>query len=201
MRKRYISSRSRLTASHLLVEVRTTIAGHVFSLTGAGEFGFHLVRVETASIQESTPVYDPRVYGAVMAIEWIGDTLVLGTAYGYIKVWGQREGALQEWHTIRVAEGTEVTSLATRGQPAQFKLVIATRDRVIALFDITPLAVMEVYAVQMERTVARTVAFSGDQDIFVLGMFDGMMYVQLRVSGIRAFRIEQVHNPQSGGEG
>ncbi|EIN09760.1 WD40 repeat-like protein [Punctularia strigosozonata HHB-11173 SS5] len=146
------------------------------SLACGGEFGFHVVCVETASIQGGTPVYDPRVYGAVMAIEWIGDTLVLGTAYGYIKIWGQREGALQEWHTIRVAEGTEVTSLATRGQPAQFKLAIATRDRVNALFDITPLAVMEVYAVQMEKTVARTVAFSGDQDIFVLGMFDGMIY-------------------------
>ncbi|EIN13259.1 WD40 repeat-like protein [Punctularia strigosozonata HHB-11173 SS5] len=146
-------------------------------LACGGEFGACLIHIETTTIQKNHPAYDLRVHGAVMAMEWVGNTLVLGSAYGYMKIWGLQRGVLEEWHTFRVAEGTEVTSLAIRGQPARFKLAVATRDHVVVRLDITPDEVTEIFAVQLEKTFARTVVFTGDRDdIQLLGMFDGMMY-------------------------
>jgi hypothetical protein len=38
------------------------------------------------------PHYDARVYGAVVVLKWIEEMLVIGTAYGYLKVWAQHNG-------------------------------------------------------------------------------------------------------------
>jgi hypothetical protein len=84
---------------------------------------------------------------------------------------------------MRVAEGTEITSIDTRMRAGRLSVAAATRDRIIVRMDFTSDQISEIFAVQLQKTVARTVAFAGDGDgeeLMLLGMFDGMLYT-LRV--------------------
>jgi hypothetical protein len=56
-----------------------------------GEFGIHIVDVEMARRRKKNrPPFNARVYGAVVTLKWMGDMLVIGTMYGYISIWADR---------------------------------------------------------------------------------------------------------------
>jgi hypothetical protein len=79
---------------------------------------------------------------------------------------------------MRIAEGTEITSIDTRIRSGRLKVAVATRDRVVARIDCTRDQVWEMFAIKLQKTVARAIAFAGDSDdkLMLLGMFDGMLH-------------------------
>jgi hypothetical protein len=39
---------------------------------------------------------------------------------------------LEEWHTMQIAEGTEITSIDTHIRSGRLKVTVATQDQVVA---------------------------------------------------------------------
>ena len=84
---------------------------------------------------------------------------------------------IEEWHTIRVAEGAEVTAIAARMKGTRLNVAVASRSRIVARIDIVRDRTFDIFAVEMEKTVARTLAFAGEGDgLLVLGLYDGMLH-------------------------
>lgn len=80
---------------------------------------------------------------------------------------------------VRVAEGSEITDIATFTEPgSRLRVAVATRERIICRLDFNSDTMWEIFGVRLERTLPKAVAFAENgADLWVLGMYDGNLYV------------------------
>lgn len=86
---------------------------------------------------------------------------------------------LQQWHVVRVAEGSEITDIATFTEPgSRLRVAVAARDQMICRLDFTSDNMCEIFGIRLERTLPKMVAFAENGvDLWILGMYDGNLYV------------------------
>ncbi|KAG1750309.1 WD40-repeat-containing domain protein [Suillus occidentalis] len=105
------------------------------------------------------------------------ETLCYGTGLGYI-IFLRRSVAdktFQEISTKRLGSGFEITCLSWRSTPSEGNLRIAVgmRDKMIQVLTLNANSQLQsVFAVRLENTVPKSVAFADNRGIYVFGLYD-----------------------------
>ncbi|KAI0740242.1 WD40-repeat-containing domain protein [Earliella scabrosa] len=137
-----------------------------------------LVRAtETGELRE-TPQYFRQVDGAVTTMHWLNlKLLMFGTSYGYVHIWDNLEHKFEHRVRLRVRGGSEIISIASRGQENGFRLAVGTLDCNIVSFnydggDTTT----GIFGISSFVVIPRAMSYQDNNNIRVLSLHNGFMY-------------------------
>ncbi|EPQ50208.1 WD40 repeat-like protein [Gloeophyllum trabeum ATCC 11539] len=149
-------------------------------LASGGEYG-----VQLWSLKDYAPIATPitsGLRGPTSSIAWlereIGETLVYGTALGWLGCWRQNSTEFKELCAHRTGEGCEIASLAT--DAGTCRIASAARDGSIQVWTFNAEeSLISLFSVRLDRTTPICVAFKDNttKDIFVFGIYDGERFV------------------------
>ncbi|KAK7451284.1 hypothetical protein VKT23_012624 [Stygiomarasmius scandens] len=118
-------------------------------------------------------------HGGTTAITWIKrdgtEGLVYGTHDGYLVFCRPLNQTFEEAQCLEVPHASEVNSLVY--DPTTNRLVVANREGVIGLFIIDPTEMTvdrKVWAVKVDESIPRALAFNSRLDVVVFGVHDGV---------------------------
>ncbi|KAG1850993.1 uncharacterized protein F5891DRAFT_950752, partial [Suillus fuscotomentosus] len=121
--------------------------------------------------------------GTVSCAVWITtrlamtETLCYGTGLGYI-VFLRRSPVdmlFQETCTRRLGSGFEITCLSwDMSSEGSTRIAVGTRDKIVQVLVLNTNSQLEaVFAVRLDNTVPKSVAFADDKGVYVFGLYDG----------------------------
>ncbi|KAG2106904.1 WD40-repeat-containing domain protein [Suillus cothurnatus] len=106
------------------------------------------------------------------------ETLCYGTGLGYVSnlplTAGQKR--FQEICTRRLGSGFEITCLSwdSTSSEANTRIAVGTRDKIVQVLLLNANSQLQsVFAVRLDNTVPKSVAFAENRDIYVFGLYDG----------------------------
>ncbi|KAG0699826.1 WD40-repeat-containing domain protein [Suillus ampliporus] len=106
------------------------------------------------------------------------ETLCYGTGLGYIVCLRRSltDEKFQEICARRLGSGFEITCLSWRSTSSDgnLRIVVGTRDKMVQVLTLnTSSQLQPVFAVRLENTVPKSVAFADNWSIYVFGLYDG----------------------------
>ncbi|KAI9459800.1 WD40-repeat-containing domain protein [Boletus coccyginus] len=162
------------------------INGQGTFLTGGSNDGMKIWNMdkleEIPSVARRHAFNDP-----ISAAMWITrkdeahETLCFGTSLGYLIFWRQNKGSrmqiqFEEVTLKRIGTSCEITCMACdTTQRAGVRIAAATRERHIVVWTFEGNLLTPTLSVQLNTTVPKGIAFSGQNDLQVWGMYDGLM--------------------------
>ncbi|KAG2121579.1 WD40-repeat-containing domain protein [Suillus cothurnatus] len=152
--------------------------GHI--LAGGGTEGIKFWDVQSRKELTCSP-HECR--GTVSCAVWAttrqtaAETLCYGTGLGYI-VFVRRsliDKTFQEICARRLGSGFEITCLSWHSSAdGNIRIAVGTRDKMVQVLVLNAnLQLQSVFAVQLETTIPKSVAFTDSRDIYVFGLYDG----------------------------
>ncbi|KAG1901222.1 WD40-repeat-containing domain protein [Suillus fuscotomentosus] len=156
--------------------------GHLLAC-GAGTEGIKLWDIKSRKELTSSSNHH-ELWGTVSCAIWAttmkttAETLCYGTGLGYIIFLRHSltDEKLQEICARRLASGFEITCLlwCSASSESNLWIVVGTRDKTIHVLTLnTSSQLQSVFAVRLENTVPKSVAFADNQGIYVFGLYDG----------------------------
>ncbi|KAG2096022.1 WD40-repeat-containing domain protein [Suillus cothurnatus] len=163
--------------------------GHI--LAGGGTEGIKFWDVQSRKELTCSP-HECR--GTVSCAVWAttrqtaAETLCYGTGLGYIVFLrcSLIDKTFQEICARRLGSGFEITCLSWHSSAdGNIRIAVGTRDKMVQVLILnTNLQLQSVFAVQLETTIPKSVAFTDSRDIYVFGLYDGNLN-QLPISDVR----------------
>ncbi|KAG1810517.1 WD40-repeat-containing domain protein [Suillus variegatus] len=152
--------------------------GHI--LAGGGTEGIKLWDVKSRKELTCSP-HESR--GTISCAVWAttrqtaAETLCYGTGLGYI-VFVRRsliDKTFQEICARRLGSGFEITCLSWHSSAdGNIQIAVGTRDKIVQVLVLTVnLQLQSVFAVRLETTILKSVAFTDGRGIYVFGLYDG----------------------------
>ncbi|KAG1747801.1 WD40-repeat-containing domain protein [Suillus paluster] len=106
------------------------------------------------------------------------ETLCYGTGLGYIVCLrcSLTDEKFQEICTRRLGSGFEITCLSWHSTSFEgnLRIVVGTRDKMVQVLTLNISSQLQsIFAVRLENTVPKSVAFADNRSIYVFGLYDG----------------------------
>ncbi|KAG2108100.1 WD40-repeat-containing domain protein [Suillus cothurnatus] len=121
--------------------------------------------------------------GTVSCAVWITtrlamtETLCYGTGLGYIAFLRRSpvDMLFQETCTRRLGSGFEITCMSwDMYSEGSTRIAVGTRDKIVQVLALnTNLQLEAIFAVRLDNTVPKSVAFADDKGVYVFGVYDG----------------------------